>query len=75
MSNILIEKKDKPNIGDVIFFKTDNKVNHVGLYINDKEFIHSSGFVKINSIDKENQYYSNKLELNLYGIYEINIKC
>ena len=75
LSNILIEKKDKPNIGDVIFFKTDNKVNHVGLYINDTEFIHSSGFVKINSINKKNKYYSNKLELNLYGIYEINIKC
>ena len=75
LSDILIEKKDQPNIGDIIFFKTDSKVDHVGLYINNQEFIHSSGFVKINSIDKENQYYSNKLELNLYGIYEINKKC
>jgi len=75
LSNILVEKENKPNIGDVIFFKTDNKVDHVGLYINDREFIHSSGFVKINSIDKENEYYSNKLELSLHGIYEINIKC
>ena len=75
LSDVLIEKKDKPNTGDIIFFKTNNEVDHVGLYINNQEFIHSSGFVKINSIDKENQYYSNKLELNLYGIYEINIKC
>ena len=75
LSKILVEKKDTPSLGDVIFFKTNSKVDHVGLYINEKEFIHSSGFVKINSIDKENKYYSNKLELNLYGIYEINTKC
>ncbi len=75
LSEILIEQKDTVGVGDLIFFKTDNRVDHVGLYINDKEFIHSSGFVKINSIDKENQYYSNKLELNLHRIYKINIKC
>jgi hypothetical protein len=75
LSKMLVEKKDTPTLGDVIFFKTNSKVDHVGLYINEKEFIHSSGFVKVNSIDKENKYYSNKLELNLYGIYEINIKC
>ena len=74
-SDILIEKKNKPNTGDIIFFSTDNKVDHVGLYISNREFIHSSGSVKINSIDRESQYYSDKLEINLYGIYKVDIEC
>ena len=74
-SNIIVEKKGKPSIGDIIFFKSDNSINHVGLYINNIDFVHSSGCVKINSIDKESSYYSSKLKLNLYGIYEINTQC
>ena len=53
----------------------NDKVEHVGLYINNRDFIHSSGSVKINSIDKESEYYSNKLKLNLYGVYNMNTKC
>ena len=66
LSDILTKKKEEPNIGDIIFFKTNSKVNHVGLYINNREFIHSSGYVKINSINKESQYYSENLDINLY---------
>ncbi|HBB30936.1 MAG TPA: glycoside hydrolase [Cyanobacteria bacterium UBA8803] len=29
--------------GDLVFFGTPEKVNHVGLYLGDKEYIHSSG--------------------------------
>lgn len=75
LSNMLLEKKGTPNIGDIIFFKMNDKVDHVGLYINNRDFIHSSGSVKINSIDKESKYYSNKLKLNLYGVYDMNAKC
>jgi len=75
LSNMLLEKKGTPNIGDIIFFKMNDKVDHVGLYINNRDFIHSSGSVKINSIDKESEYYSNKLKLNLYGVYDMNTKC
>ena len=74
LSDMLIKKNSDPNIGDVIFFKIGKKIDHVGLYINNKEFIHSSGYVRINSVDKENKYYSNKLEVNSYGLYEVNIK-
>ena len=74
LSDMLVQKNNAPEVGNIIFFKMGEKVDHVGLYINDKEFIHSSGYVRINSIDKENKYYSSKLEVNLYGLYEINIK-
>ena len=75
LSGNLKEIKNDPNIGDIIFFKTSNKVDHVGLYINTIDFIHSSGFVKRNSINKQSQYYSNKLDVNLSGIYRIKISC
>ena len=51
--------------GDLVFFgrkATENKkqrVTHVGMYIKDGEFIHSSGRVKINSFDLEAENYSN----------------
>tara|TARA_B100000579_G_C22848308_1_gene865768 strand:+ start:1784 stop:2620 length:837 start_codon:yes stop_codon:yes gene_type:complete len=73
LSNTLSEKNNKPKLGDVIFFKSKNAVDHVGLYINEEEFIHSSGFVKINSIIEKNQYYSNKLRLIFFKVYEINV--
>ena len=73
LSGILVEKKRKPSIGDIIFFKTSNKIDHVGLYINNRDFIHSSGFVKVNSVDKRSKYYSNKLQMNIHGIYRIRL--
>ena len=75
LSGNLKEITNGPNIGDIIFFQTSNKVDHVGLYINTIDFIHSSGFVKRNSINKQSQYYSNKLDVNLSGIYRIKISC
>ena len=32
------------------YFHKDNNVNHVGMFIDDNQFIHSSSYVKINSI-------------------------
>ena len=72
-SDILTKKKDEPNIGDIIYFKNGNKINHVGLYIDKRDFIHSSGFVKVNSIDKKSKYYSDKLKMNFHGIYRIKL--
>ena len=73
ISNALSEKNNKPKLGDVIFFKSQNIVDHVGLYVNEEEFIHCSGFVKINSIIKKNQYYSNKLKSTFFKVYKINV--
>tara|TARA_Y100001970_G_scaffold294372_1_gene452050 strand:+ start:9663 stop:10490 length:828 start_codon:yes stop_codon:yes gene_type:complete len=70
-SNILIENQEEPNKGDVIFFKTKNIIDHVGIYINNVDFIHSSGYVKVNSINKTSRYYCPKLKNKLYGIYRV----
>lgn len=44
--------------GDLLFFANANgRVNHVALYLNDGKYIHSSGRVKINSIDPESDDY------------------
>ena len=63
----LVDTKDgfnnlKP--GDLLFFGTKAKgsvkerVTHVAMYIGNGEFIHSSGRVKINSLDKEKENFS-----------------
>jgi hypothetical protein len=41
------------NEGDLAFFENENgKIVHVGILLNNKEIIHSSGIVKIESIDQ-----------------------
>jgi hypothetical protein len=51
--------------GDLLFFGTKAKENrkeritHVAIYIGDGDFIHSSGRVRINSLNKNKSYYSN----------------
>ncbi|MNS30011.1 Gamma-DL-glutamyl hydrolase precursor [compost metagenome] len=50
--------------GDLLFFssKPDGNLNapitHVGMYIGNGEFIHSSGMVRINSLKKEAVNYA-----------------
>jgi len=46
--------------GDLLFFgsKQPLRATHVGMYIGDSEFIHSSGRVRINSLDKNRDNYS-----------------
>ncbi len=50
--------------GDLLFFgaqatdSTKERVTHVGIYIGDLKFIHSSGHVKINSLDKQADDFS-----------------
>ena len=46
--------------GDLLFFgRKPERITHVGMYIGDQEFIHSSGMVKINSLDPSAPNYSN----------------
>ncbi len=49
-------KKDfsKLEAGDLLFFFDKNKkrIQHVGIYLGNEEFIHAAGKVKINSLDK-----------------------
>ena len=45
--------------GDLVFFgKSADRITHVGLYIGDKKFIHSDGYVHINSFDPADKEYS-----------------
>ncbi|GAB6282218.1 MAG: C40 family peptidase [Ignavibacterium sp.] len=54
---------EKLQPGDLLFFgrkeneNNSEKIVHVGIYIGDTEFIHASGMVKINSLDKDRNNY------------------
>jgi gamma-D-glutamyl-L-lysine dipeptidyl-peptidase len=55
--------------GDLLFFSPNgDKISHVAIYIGqNKEFIHSSGFVKINSFDPHRENFSRKLFTEFVG--------
>ncbi len=55
--------------GDLLFFSTNgDKINHVAIYTGKrKEFIHSSGFVRINSFDRKRKNFSKKLSSSFVG--------
>jgi hypothetical protein len=58
-------------LGDLAFFKnTDGKVVHVGIMINNKQIIHASGKVKIDSID-EDGIYSEELKRYTHTLHSI----
>ncbi len=60
---------EESRIGDLAFFGTDEKINHVGIIISKNEIIHASGKVKIDRIDhlgiysKEFGKYTHKLRV------------
>ena len=47
--------------GDLLFFGK-NEISHIGIYIGRKRFIHSRGFVRINSFDESDKYYDKYLK-------------
>ena len=59
--------------GDLVFFgraKIENKpikVTHVGMYMNDGEYIHSSGRVKVNSFDIRAENYNDYRTVSWLG--------
>ncbi|NOU61832.1 C40 family peptidase [Marinifilum caeruleilacunae] len=59
--------------GDLVFFgrkaseNKTQKVTHVGMYIKDGEFIHSSGRVKLNSFDPKAENYSDYRTVSWLG--------
>jgi SH3-like domain-containing protein len=62
--------------GDLIFFGHLNdlgekRITHVGMYIGDTEVIHSSGMVRINSLDTTRVNYSSYLKESLMGARRI----
>jgi hypothetical protein len=63
--------------GDLLFFgrkARENKperITHVGMYLGDTEFIHSSGLVKINSFDSTRHNYSRYRTIGLLQVRRI----
>jgi gamma-D-glutamyl-L-lysine dipeptidyl-peptidase len=55
---------DKLQKGDLLFFgrkgddTTKERVTHVAIYIGDNDFIHSSGRVRVNSLDEKKENFS-----------------
>jgi SH3-like domain-containing protein len=64
---------DKLKKGDLLFFgsKEPLRVTHVGMYIGESQFIHSSGSVRINSFDPKRANYSKHLFEVLVGAKRI----
>jgi cell wall-associated NlpC family hydrolase len=50
----------------MLFFGS-KRVTHVALYMGNGQYIHSSGFVHVNSLDPADQLYSDKLHKILVG--------
>lgn len=59
--------------GDLLFFSYDGKkISHVALYIGEnKKFIHSSGFVRVNSFDPKRTDFNKKLYSTFVGACRI----
>jgi len=61
--------------GDLLFFGSSRRgrprATHVGMYIGDTEFIHSSGMVKINSLDSTRTNFSRLRRDSFIGVRRI----
>jgi SH3-like domain-containing protein len=54
--------------GDLLFFGRDEQhVTHVALYMGDGKYIHSSGLIRINSLDPDDPKYDATLKKKLLG--------
>ena len=58
--------------GDVLFFKENNRICHVGMFDKDFRFIHSSGMVKHNSLNEEDDLFDKKLMDKFAGVFSIS---
>ena len=72
----MVEKKniklEKAETGDLLFFEENDKICHVGIYDKDLKFIHCSGMVKYNSLDKEDELFDRKLMDKFVGVFSIS---
>ena len=62
--------------GDLIFFQTgEYKTDHVAIALGEMEIIHSSGFVKIESLDEKNENYNHHLSEHISTVKSIQNYC
>ncbi len=52
--------KRKMRPGDLVFFKKRGKINHVGIYMGNKEFAHSSSSIGVSYTTLDSEYFKNK---------------
>lgn len=48
-----VESLEKAEPGDLVFFGTKTKVNHVGILLENQRIIHASGYVRIDELTEE----------------------
>ena len=70
--NNMIQIKSNFEKGDIIFFSKNTIINHVVIFINKSEYVHSSGSVRLNSISANNDNYDNHLFNLIDSVYRIN---
>lgn len=57
---------------DLIFFgRSNERITHVGIYIGDHRFIHSSGFVQIDSLNPEDENYNEYRQNGLRAVRRV----
>jgi len=63
----LIEQDSNENLrGDLIFFSKNDKINHIAISLGGNQFIHSSGYVKKNSLNPLDENYDKSLSEMYY---------
>ena len=72
MKNNKITPLDYAKTGDLIFFQENNKICHVAIYCKDLKFIHCSGMVKFNSLDKEDELFDKPLMDKFVGVFSMS---
>ncbi len=67
-------KADNLEIGDLLFFGNveKQKVTHVAVWIGNNEYMHSSGYVHVTSVDPAADNYKEYLINSLLGVRRIN---
>ncbi|MAJ44249.1 MAG: hypothetical protein CMF96_05820 [Candidatus Marinimicrobia bacterium] len=59
--NLKEHSKEENNVGDLIFFLKNDMINHIAISLGNDNYIHSSGYIKINSFNSKNENYDDSL--------------
>ncbi len=72
MQGMLVESMNDALPGDLAFFKnTDDRISHVGVLMEDQDFIHASGYVRKDKLDSKGIFNE---ELSLYTHHLVGIR-
>jgi len=67
------QKNDTDDVikGDLLFFAENDKIDHVAISLGESKIIHSSGFVKEESLKSTDSDYNAKLNTKFYGAISV----